>query len=1259
MENASAAASQRTLPFTPLDQRLHAGRAPTGTRFRKPTKPSSWRAFSVRRPYLFVLLALSLSLLATIETLRQLSNRRHGIQHLDGSNPTTLTVGQTVLYSYIPTVTAVIYSTLWSYIDSDTKRLEPYIRMRSSKSPASILLLDYVFESAFATPVRALKRRHWTLAAVSFTFLLISVLLPASQGALFGVDSVSYSIDDDDAFEISHQGLISGTLAGGEFIDQARAISVPNGSKLPPWTTGQYAVDAFSPKSGHVGGNVTWAAHTIVYHAQPSCRRFEQDNALLLNVGGAGVALGAGSEIQFINDVLLLANVSIADSPSCNLTVGVTVRMFWPLSRDNYLFPFFTNEFNSTGSSVSGITAVQVHPPKPGDATYDTVQNSSTPVHWRDPAISCPNRKRLAGLTAMDFTHFNGSWDSDLFQVGLSLAWYTCEVQTNWTVARATVDGKTQAVMNVDQFSEEASANGDINIPDFESLLEIGLIQPENILTANASEPGLWAIGQTQSIGDVVVNNLTAQVNPQSYSALLSDETVGDAFEAGYRLMFALTVNGFLQLPGTPATTNGSIHVDTFAVVVVPAFAIISETLLSLAALVLIALLIGYRRRVSILRSDPDSIAAQCSIIADEFKDFGIMRSKVLNLDLLSMKQLEEKISSSHLEYNEQSGHLKLVTSEQELGSMASPPTSNRSKPASNGDPLPVFLSLKGIALAVSALLATLTTLISLVVWANAQHGFNFLTDSLSFRSQLFWSFTPTLIATLIEASWVSLHRDLSVLETWVAIRKRQTRARESLSLRYSSRPPSLVAWMAFKRRHFTLSFVSVLCITTGILNIAMAGLFLSSLTETTSSVNTMSQYTSTTLPSSWGDENDVNEAFSILRAEISDSGELPAWTTHNFSFVPTQLDASSAFVSMDSGNEVFTATTAAIGSSLDCVAVPNRPTLNESGPGIYTDDQGTKSVRFKPGIPSVGLDQTCTASYNFADDVQSIFFQTMDLLNLTTGQSTNVEVGGCSNLLLLVSGEAASRDISLHVCSPSISTSNVEVQYNADQFIMSQQKTDASSRGTAVFTNETEFLSFYMMRFIEASTLSLSLGPTTEYDWPGLLMTRVRNTTTIRSIPELADNTWQRIFAIWFSLYRDNILTARGEGDPSFASPTGTIASRQTRIVPSIPAFVVSIVLIFLYLVGFIVVCWRRRHRYAGPRMPKTIGSIIPWVIHSRMLEDFIGLHYLSSQDRDDALEGMGRRYGFGRFRGVHGRVTLGIEYEELLMARGAYEDF
>ncbi|EXJ92242.1 hypothetical protein A1O3_00792 [Capronia epimyces CBS 606.96] len=1264
MEDAATAPADKDLPFTPLDQRLQAGGAPSGARFERHVKPSSWRAHSLRRPYLLSLLILSLALLGGIEVLRQLSHRRHGFQRLGGLNPTRLTTGQNILYSYIPTVTAVLYSILWSYIDSDTKRLEPYIQMRSSRSPASNLLLDYVFESAFATPVRALRRRHWTLAAVSTTFLLISLILPASQGALFGIDHVSYWTDNA-TFDLSHKYLVSGTLAGGEFVDQAKAISVSDGSELPSWTTAEYAATAFSPKTGSIGGNETWTTRSVVYYAQPSCRRFELENEMLFDGGASGLILGA--ELVFVNDLLLVANLSIADAPSCYLTVGIMIRMFEPLSQDDYLFPIFTHELHAA-VATSGITAVSVQRPQPGDPQYNIIANLSTPVVWREPADSCPDLDRLAGIVALDFSKFNVSWalpwTNNTSNIGSSVALYDFTGQSGWATADVTVDANAQAVVSIDQLeSQTLFSNDEFNMSVFESYLEHGRIQPRDILKANASNPGLWAIGYNPSLGDVVVSNLTSQVIQQSsYPSLLSGDSVGDAFEAGYRLIFALMFNEFLQLPAAPETVAGSVHIDTFAVVVVPAFAIMSEALLALAAVMLIALAIGYHRRTSILRSDPDSIAAQCSIIVDEFNDVGIMRSTSRNLELLSTRRLEEELRHSHLEYNEGSGYLRLVTPEQELAPMAGPSTPSTTETVTRGDPLPFFMSKRGVILAVTALVAILAALIFLAAWSHLHHGFDYLTNSLSFRSQLFWSFMPTLIATFIEASWGSLHRDLSVLETWAAIRKRQTRAQESLSLRYSSRPPSLVFWMASKRRHFLLAFVSFLCLTTGILNIAMAGLFLPDIEDFTSSVDTVSQYTSTALPGYWVDQNDVNQAFSVLRAQLSDGGNLPSWTSHNLSFVPVVSNASApvSFVA-NLTSKVFGSTTSAIGSSLDCVDLPNQATLNGSGPGIFTDSTGGQSVRFRPETAGVGVNQTCTATYDFNSSLQSIFFQAMELLDLTNGSTSNLDLDGCGGILLLVSGEASTQTISMYVCSSSISTSDWRVQYDADQTIISQQAIDtASSHGTAVFRDAPDLLSFYRSKFMLAASFSLlGPGPTTEYDWPGLLMTRVRNSSTIRSIPQLAADVWTRVFAIWFSLFRDNLLVLRNEGDASFSAPTGTVTLRQSRIMPSIPAFVVSILLIFLYLVGFIVVIWRRRHRYAGPRMPNTIGSIIPWVIHSTMLDDFAGVHYVSSRDRDAALQRMGRRYGFGRFRGRHGRVTLGIEYEELLMASGAYGDF
>ena len=256
-----------------------------------------------------------------------------------------------------------------------------------------------------------------------------------------------------------------------------------------------------------------------------------------------------------------------------------------------------------------------------------------------------------------------------------------------------------------------------------------------------------------------------------------------------------------------------------------------------------------------------------------------------------------------------------------------------------------------------------------------------------------------------------------------------------------------------------------------------MAGLFLSSIEDFTSTVDTVSQYTSTTLPGQWFDQNDVNRAFSVLRAELSDDGKLPSWTTHDLSFVPV-LSNVSASVSANLGNTVFASTTSAIGSSLDCVDLPNQATLNSSGPGIYMDNQGTQSVRFKPEAANVGPNQTCTAAYDFTNTVQSIFFQTMELLDLTTGSTSNIDLEGCGSLILLVSGESSTQTISLSVCSSSIYASDLEVQYNTDQAIISQQAVGTASHGTAVLRNETELLLVLLAKVHGGCITFTSSGP-------------------------------------------------------------------------------------------------------------------------------------------------------------------------------------
>ena len=201
------------------------------------------------------------------------------------------------------------------------------------------------------------------------------------------------------------------------------------------------------------------------------------------------------------------------------------------------------------------------------------------------------------------------------------------------------------------------------------------------------------------------------------------------------------------------------------------------------------------------------------------------------------------------------------------------------------------------------------------------------------------------------------MHRDLSVLESWVRIRKGSTQAQESLSLRYASKPPSLVLFLSLKRKNFMISLVSFLCMTTIIPNITMAGLFLYSFDDFVLRGNTFSEHTTTTLPSGWfEDQFDTNRAFSALRAEISDNATLPSWTIHDQSLMPVESSALD-YASAPSSGEIFNVTTSAIASSLKCTALPSQVAPSSSGPGVFTDEQGTRSIRYKPIVPDTAID--------------------------------------------------------------------------------------------------------------------------------------------------------------------------------------------------------------------------------------------------------------------------------------------------------------
>ena len=77
----------------------------------------------------------------------------------------------------------------------------------------------------------------------------------------------------------------------------------------------------------------------------------------------------------------------------------------------------------------------------------------------------------------------------------------------------------------------------------------------------------------------------------------------------------------------------------------------------------------------------------------------------------------------------------------------------------------------------------------------------------------------------------------------------------------------------------------------------------------------------------------------------------------------------------------------------------------------------------------------------------------------------------------------------------------------------------------------------------------------------------------------------------------------------------------------------------------------WRRRSPNL-PRAPDIIMAVISYVANSNMLDDFEGLEGLEKKAVDDRIEGLGKRYTYGRNVGLNGQKRLMIDEEFRLMA-------
>lgn len=110
-------------------------------------------------PVLFSFAFVSFILAVIIEILAQQSQKNGGLTLTTSSDdlPTYAKFG----YLFLPTIVSVIYSLLWSWVDLDVKRIQPWLEMSKPAGAEAdhSIFLDYPYDFVAFVPFRAAKRR--------------------------------------------------------------------------------------------------------------------------------------------------------------------------------------------------------------------------------------------------------------------------------------------------------------------------------------------------------------------------------------------------------------------------------------------------------------------------------------------------------------------------------------------------------------------------------------------------------------------------------------------------------------------------------------------------------------------------------------------------------------------------------------------------------------------------------------------------------------------------------------------------------------------------------------------------------------------------------------------------------------------------------------------------------------------------------------------------------------------------------------------
>ncbi|THW14865.1 hypothetical protein D6D24_05255 [Aureobasidium pullulans] len=1173
-----------------------------------PRKP--WTPLTLKAYFLIPTILASGALIVVLQIYLDRSNRDSGI--IFAPNIDDLSLDRKFPYLYLPTIVSLVLSFIWTWLDLDVRRLQPFIELSKEEGARGddSLLLHYPFDFVAFVPFTSAKRRHWPVFSASLAVVIIFWGLTPLQSSIFATKTVEKSIEVATARSTSYLSLQEQkNNLTGSYAQSVYNIAWLN-ETLPPFMSRQGMLAPFGllNESGATESSETWTAPTTFYSVDINCESpTYNDDEEIFSTNGCEYDLG---------DMGLPRK--IADNQFSSQYVGY----WYEETMDSYLAGNCPQSANQTFL----IRWAQGQIRKPG----------------LDPTAESKYAKENATL-----------WCSS--------SYYYQEVN-------ATVASPGMKVLEVVPTGPKKALPIDFfNVTDFEWSMSQGY---EANVNRGPYPAGGYASGGWPSVYDRLLAKFP-QLYWDTYSYLpnmatfalaayqrpmddyLDPETLKDSYQAAYRLLFARRlVDVLFSNLDNSTIAVGSRQYSTQTVMMVPVFVYVVEGMVGLTAVAAsVVLLLSFWTKIK-LTFEPASLASLMALSGRDPRIIQRMsRDDCATSKDLSVTYQETRFALSKAESSQGPNIYCTEPYDYSQHASKSPRTLAASKLV-----LPMELSWAFGLGFLCLQIAVVVALLYIYLRVRAENGLSLPSNSL-FVNQLLENYLPMVIGAFFEPVFTMLTRTLCMLQPYEQLRRGHEKSERSITLDYASLPPQAVVFRAFKNKHFPLALVSLMTLLANVLSVAISGLFTESIVMIPNPANFTSGYQFPLDGSSLGNESlsrnrPAYDQYYMATSNLTNGTPLPAWTDGGFFYMPFDV-----FGLLQGNITQHKAITPAVKASLHCF--PMQQQMNGSNLTWTTFDEKTScDLSSVPIFYNEQSDEPKAIEYvNFTVPGYG-WYENSDgyarncNLRVMAGWGRSTSVAGNGPLKATWVG-----------CMPQLSVELREVTVDLEGHILASSLSNFTSGDPERFfkQNSTGLIES-IHRVLDPDSISgfYTMKPTWHTDsypsdFVNYLMEHTMNSTTFldprlpspsfEQTAPLLDSIYSKLVAILLATNVEKIL--RPSNETSVIA--GVSLAPETRIFVQEEMLIVSVAILTLYMLVTIALYVRRPWRIL-PRMPTTLASQIAFFAASHALEDLAETSSMSEKERNSHVKGLRQRYGFGRFVGTDGKTHIGIEREPLV---------